>query len=73
MENMFIAYKGSKLFGLYTDHQKAVEGIVTYAFSFSYKMVQYNKEPGIEFFMFKSDAGFEEIYELHEITPNSRV
>lgn len=73
MENVFVLIINARLIGVYTSHRKAVQAMIMEAIPFGYTMSDYTFDFGIEFFTFTDQSDNEKVYELQEVTPNTRA
>ena len=73
MENVFVLIINTRLIGVYTSHRKAVQAMIMEAIPFGYTMSDYTFDLGIEFFTFTDKSENEKVYELQEVTPDTRA
>ena len=73
MENVFVLIINTRLIGVYTSHRKAVQAMIMEAIPFGYTMSDYTFDFGVEFFTFTDQLGNEKVYELQEVTPDTRA
>lgn len=73
MDNVFIVMDESKAIGVYTSHRKAVQDIIMLTIPFSYAMVDYVYDFGVEFYTFRNKDDIERTYSIQEMTPDKRV
>lgn len=73
MENVFVVIIHARVLGVYTSHRKAVQTIIMEALPFDYTMTDYTYDFGVEFFTFSDNNGNEKVYELQEVTPDTRA
>ena len=73
MENVFVLIINTRLIGVYTSHRKAVQAMIMEAIPFGYTMSDYTFDFGVEFFTFTDQSDNEKVYELQEVTPDTRA
>lgn len=73
MENVFVLIINARLIGVYTSHRKAVQAMIMEAIPFGYTMSDYTFDFGVEFFTFTDQSDNEKVYELQEVTPDTRA
>jgi hypothetical protein len=75
MENVFVLIINSLLIGVYTSHRKAVQAMIMETLPYGYTMTDYTFDFGVEFYTFSDPAmsSNEKVYELHEVTPDTRA
>lgn len=73
MKNVFVLIINARLIGVYTSHRKAVQAMIMEAIPFGYAMSDYTFDFGVEFFTFTDQSDNEKVYELQEVTPDTRA
>ena len=72
METMFVLFLAGRLIGVYTSHRKAAQTMILDTIRKGWKLAQYQYDFGVEFFSYEHD-GVEELYEIQEVTPDTRA
>ena len=72
MDNLFVLFLNGKLIGVYTSHRKATQTMIMDTVRKSWQLTQYQYDFGIEFFSYEHEE-VEELYEIHEVTPDARA
>lgn len=72
MDNVFVLLCAGRLVGVYTSHRKATQTMILETIQKDWHLSHYGYEFGVEFFYYEHDDT-EELYEIQEVTPDTRV
>lgn len=74
MDKVYVVMQDSDLIGVYTTHQKAIQAIIMDTIKNNMKLNDHSYEFGIDFFDYIGpESGLHFLWEIHEVTPDSRV
>ena len=75
MENVFVLIINTQLVGVYTSHRKAIKAMIMETLPYGYTMTDYTFDFGVEFYTFSDPdkPSNEKVYELQEVTPDTRA
>ena len=74
MNELYVLIKDSELVGVYTTHRKATQTLIMDTIREGMKLKDYSFDFGIEFFTYIGpESGLPFIWEIREITPDSRA
>lgn len=73
MDTVFVLFLDNHIVGVYTSHRKATQTMITDTFRDGRKLQDYSFQFGTEFFTYVDADDNTCVYELMEITPDTRA
>lgn len=73
MEKLYVVLDAHELAGVYTTHRKAMQAVIFDTIKRGMRILDYSFESNVEFLEFISpDCGAHFIWEIHEVTPDTK-